>query len=49
VSHSGQLDFDINLPEAIKLALGAQGWIYKGIYKIRLRGNLSISPIEFTN
>jgi hypothetical protein len=45
----GKLKFDINLPEAVKLAIGAEGWVYKGIYKIRLRGNLSISPIEFAN
>jgi hypothetical protein len=43
----GKLKFDIDLPEAVKLAIGPEGWIYKGIYKIRLRGNLSISPIEF--
>jgi hypothetical protein len=43
----GQLKFDIDLPEAVRLAVGSQGWVFKGIYKIRLRGNLSISPIEF--
>jgi hypothetical protein len=46
---NGQLKFDIDLHEAVRLAVGAQGWIYKGIYKVRLRGNLSISPIEFAN
>jgi hypothetical protein len=45
----GTLEFDIDLHEAVKLAIGAQGWIYKGVYTIRLRGNLSISPIEFAN
>ena len=45
----GDFAFDIDLSEAVKVALGAQGWVYKGVYKVRLRGNLSISPIEFAN
>jgi hypothetical protein len=49
VPHNGQLEFDIDLPEAVRLTLGAQGWIYRGVYKVRLRGNLSISPIKFAN
>jgi hypothetical protein len=49
VLQKGQLKFDIDLHEAVSLALGAQGWVYKGIYKIRLRGNLSMSPIEFAD
>jgi hypothetical protein len=45
----GQLKFDIDLIETVRVVLGAHGWIYKGIYKIRLRGDLSISPIEFAS
>ncbi len=45
----GPLEFDIDLHEAVKLAIGGQGWIYEGVHKVRLRGNLSISPIEFAN
>jgi len=45
----GQLKFDIDLAETVRVALGAQGWVYKGIYKLRLRGNLSISPIELAD
>jgi hypothetical protein len=46
---NGRLEFNIDLHEAVKIVLGAQGWIYRGVCKIRLRGNLSISPIEFAN
>jgi len=46
---NGRLGFKIDLHEAVKIVLGAQGLIYLGIYKIKLRGNLSISPIEFAN
>jgi hypothetical protein len=46
---NGQLKFDIDLREAVRLAVGSLGYIFKGIYKIRLRGNLSISPIEFAD
>jgi hypothetical protein len=45
----GRLKFDVDLPEAVRVALGAEGWIYKAVYKFRLRGNLSISPIEFAS
>jgi hypothetical protein len=45
----GRLEFRIDLNEAVRVSLGGQGWIYKGICKVRLRGNLSISPIEFAN
>jgi hypothetical protein len=46
---TGKLKFDIDLSEAVTLTIGPEGWVYKGIYKIRLRGNLSISPIEFAS
>ncbi len=45
----GLLDFGIDLREAVKLALGTRGWIYNGVFRIRLRGNLSISPIKFAD
>lgn len=44
---NGTMKFDIDLHEAVRLALGEQGWIYSSAVKVRLRGNLSISPIEF--
>jgi len=46
LSH-GRLMFDIDMREIVRQSIGDQGWIYKGIQKIRLRGDLSISPIEF--
>jgi hypothetical protein len=39
--------FNINLPEVVKLALGDQGWIYKSIWAVRIRGNLAVSPFAF--
>jgi hypothetical protein len=41
------LQFDIDLREAVALALGDQGWIYKSITDFRIRGTLSISPVVF--
>lgn len=43
----GRLMFDIDLREIVRQSIGDQGWVYKGIRKIRLRGDLSISPIAF--
>jgi len=43
----GRLMFDIDLREIVRQSIGDHGWVYKGIQKIRLRGNLSISPIAF--
>ncbi len=45
VRPGGQLTFNINLRDAVSLCVGDQGWIFKSIQGIRLRGNLSISPI----
>jgi hypothetical protein len=39
--------FDIALPEAVAQTWGKHGMILKGVTKFRLRGSLSISPIEF--
>ncbi len=43
----GAMEFEISLDEAVKIALGSQGWVYRSAMKMRLRGNLSISPIKF--
>jgi hypothetical protein len=43
----GVMEFEINLDEAVKMALGSQGWMYSSAINMRLRGNLSISPIKF--
>jgi hypothetical protein len=43
----GRLAFNIDLREAIKLSLGEQGWMFRSIQGVRLRSNLSISPIVF--
>jgi hypothetical protein len=45
VRPGGQLIFDINLRDAVSLCLGSQGWLFKSIQGVRLRGDLSISPI----
>jgi hypothetical protein len=41
------LKFDIDLRDAVTLAVGAEGWIYRSIWAFRIRGRLSISPIVF--
>lgn len=41
------LQFDINLPDAVALAVGEQGWVYKSVWDFRIRGTLSISPVTF--
>jgi hypothetical protein len=45
---NGSMEFHIDLREAVRMALGEAGWIYQSSVKVRLRGNLSISPIEFS-
>lgn len=45
VLSGGRLAFNIDLREAVNLSLGAQGWVFKSISGVRLRGNLSISPL----
>lgn len=47
VLSGGRMAFNIDLVDVVKLALGNQGWIYKSIVAVRLRGNLSISPLVF--
>ena len=39
--------FEIYLPEAIRATWGTQGWVFKTLKTISMRGNFSISPIEF--
>jgi uncharacterized membrane protein len=39
--------FNINLPEVVNLAFGDQGWMYKSIWAVRIRGNLAVSPFAF--
>jgi hypothetical protein len=45
VRPGGQLAFAIDLREAVRLCLSGQGWVFRSIQGVRLRGNLSISPI----
>jgi hypothetical protein len=45
VRPEGKLAFHINLRDAVSLCIGDQGWVFKSIQGIRLRGDLSISPI----
>jgi hypothetical protein len=40
------LGFHLPLTEVVKVLLGNQGWVFKSIEGIRLRGDLSISPID---
>jgi hypothetical protein len=42
-----RLAFNIDLKDAVALSLGSQGWIFRSIQGVRLRGNLSISPLVF--
>ncbi len=46
VLEGGKLAFEIDFPDVVKLAIGDQGWVYKSIWKVRLRGSLSISPLK---
>jgi hypothetical protein len=39
--------FDISLTEAVQETWGNEGWIFRSLTKIALRGNISVSPIEF--
>lgn len=41
----GRLAFNIDLRKAAEVSLGSQGWVFKSFTGIRLRSNLSISPI----
>ena len=43
----GGISFDLDLPDVVQLAVGEEGWIYKSVWGVRLRGNLSISPLVF--
>lgn len=47
VLSGGRLAFNIDLREAVKLTLGHQGWVFRSIQGVRLRSNLSISPMVF--
>jgi hypothetical protein len=41
----GRMEFYVDFPETVRAALGNQGWVYKSVWTIRLRGDLSISPL----
>lgn len=43
----GWIEFDVSLPDAVQLCLGSNGWVYQSIWAFRIRGDLSISPIQF--
>lgn len=45
---NGIMQYDIDLHKAVELALGNQGWVYNAALTVRLRGDLSISPIVFS-
>jgi hypothetical protein len=47
VLKGGSMLFDINFPDTVNQSLGWQGWVYKSIWRIRLRGSVSISPVSF--
>jgi hypothetical protein len=47
VLSGGRLAFNIDLRDAVNLSLGNQGWVFKSIQGVRLRSNLSISPLVF--
>jgi hypothetical protein len=44
--NDGWLSFDLFLPDEVQRAYPLDGFTYSGLIKIRLRGSLSISPIE---
>jgi len=43
---NGWSDFLISLKDAVKETWGNDGWVFKGLTKISIRGNISISPIK---
>lgn len=43
---NGWRKFDISLPDAVAKTWGTQGWTFRSLQKIRLRGNVAITPIE---
>jgi len=43
---NGWRRFNISLKEAVQQTWGTEGWTYTGLRAIRLRGNVSISPVE---
>ncbi len=43
-----RVTLDIDFPEVVNSALGTQGWVYKSVKMVRLRGALSISPLVFS-
>jgi hypothetical protein len=47
VLENGVMEWDINFHESVELALGSQGWVYHALVTVRLRGDLSISPLVF--
>jgi hypothetical protein len=44
---NGVTEYDIDFHKSVELALGSQGWIYNAVNVVRLRGNLSLSPLVF--
>jgi hypothetical protein len=43
---NGWRKFDISLPDAVAKTWGTLGWTFRSLQKIRLRGNVAITPIE---
>lgn len=43
---NGWRQFDIPLRDAVRQTWGSDGWTFRGLSSIQLRGNLAISPIE---
>src|SRR5579863_1983135 len=45
---NGWVRFKLSLPDVVQLTWGKQGFLYESLKTIRLRGELSISPIRMT-
>jgi len=43
-----RLAFNIDLRKAVALSLGDQGWVFRSVQGVRLRSNLSVSPLVFS-
>jgi hypothetical protein len=43
---SGWLRFELSLPEMVESTFGRDGWVYDRLNRIRLRGNICLSPID---
>jgi hypothetical protein len=46
----GWTSYDLSLPDEMGRTFLPEGWFYAGqLLRLRLRGSLSISPIDFAN